>query len=467
MKKIITLLAFFTIGIQANAQSYCDFNNCLFWQPQSATVLGDTVNYATNQWSIDEWENIDCNFPAAQCENLGLEVYYPPLPQGEKRPLLFLVHGGGFVGGSRADFRAQAINIAKLGYITATIDYRLCKRNNCLLLNANPALLCNLSWGADFAQSSYVATVDANNALKFLKQNSETYHIDTNNIIVGGHSAGAITVMQMAFLDQDEATTLGSGLAAAWGNLNQQQGIKGVVALSPSMHDTNFIDADENIPAFIVHGTCDPVLCYGTDGAFHCNTYPDIYGGSDAAVRMANLNHNYYLFTGVDMGHDVGPLANIWFIEMLYFMRKNVLCGESIQKHSVVDLNPESSECAVLEGNQVQGPHTRLNPVDLPQTNVFGNFPAPCNLTSVDENITEEISLYPNPANDYITIDIPTTYNKSTLQILNVQGQLVYSQKVTEGVQNIQLDNLVSGLYMVTIQADGKRYSQKLIISQQ
>jgi hypothetical protein len=182
---------------------------------------------------------------------------------------------------------------------------------------------------------------------------------------------------------------------------------------------------------------------------------------------MANLNHNYYLFTGVDMGHDVGPLANTWFIEMLYFMRKNVLCGESIQKHSVVDLNPESSECAVLEGNQVQGPHTRLNPVDLPQTNVFGNFPAPCNLTSVDENITEEISLYPNPANDYITIDIPTTYNKSTLQILNVQGQLVYSQKVTEGVQNIQLDNLVSGLYMVTIQADGKRYSQKLIISQQ
>lgn len=464
-KKVLFLLIITFLSLRANAQSYCDFSNCLFWQPQSATVLGDTVNYATNQWSIDEWENIDCNFPAAQCENLTLEVYYPPLPQGEKRPLLFLVHGGGFIGGSRADFRAQAINIAKLGFVTATIDYRLCKRNNCLLLNVNPALLCNLNWGSDFAQSSYVATLDANNALKFLKQNSEQYHIDTNNIVVGGHSAGAFTVLQMAFLDQDEATTLGSGLAGTWGNLNQQQGIKGVVALSPSMHDTSFIDADENIPAFIVHGTCDPVLCYGTDGAFHCNTYPDVYGGADIATRIANLDHNYYLYTGQDMGHDIGPLAANWLIEMLYFIRKNALCSEPIQKHSVVDLNPESSECAVLEGNQVQGPHTRLNPVDLPQTNVFGNFPAPCALTSVDENKAEEISLYPNPASNYFTLNIPVAYNKSTLQIINVQGQLVYSQTIPSGIQNIQLDNMPNGLYMVTIQADGKQvYANKIVV---
>ena len=111
------------------------------------------------------------------------------------------------------------------------------------------------------------------------------------------------------------------------------------------------------------------------------------------------------------------------------------------------------------------GPIQNHNLVDLPQTNVFGNFPAPCNLTSVDENKTEEISLYPNPANSYITIDIPAAYNKSTLHIMNTQGQLVYSQTVVAGVQNIQLDNIANGLYMVTIQADGKRvYTYKIVV---
>ncbi|UPT68464.1 MAG: T9SS type A sorting domain-containing protein [Sphingobacteriales bacterium JAD_PAG50586_3] len=258
-----------------------------------------------------------------------------------------------------------------------------------------------------------------------------------------------------------------AALAGAWGNLDRQQGIKGVFCLSGAAFDTTFIDADENIPTFMVHGTCDPVVCYGTDAAFHCNnTYPDIYGGADIATRMDNLGHNYYLYTGQDMGHDVGPLANTWLIEMMYFMRKNVLCGEPIQKHVIGNLNPDSGECATLESGPQPGGHIRYNPASLSASNAFANFPAPCALTiGVDENKTEGITIYPNPAQDFITIDMPIGYNKSTLQILNMHGQLVYSQTVKAGIQNIQLDNLATGLYMVTLQADGKRiYSGKLLI---
>lgn len=469
MRRTICLLLFILPVFNANAQTYCNFNNCMFWQLESPVVLGDTVNYATNQWSIDEWDNIDCNVPTAQCENLGLEVYYPAtLQPGAKRPLVMLIHGGGFIGGSRADFRQQAMSIAQLGYVTATIDYRLCKRNNCLLLTANPAMICNLNWGSDFAQSAYVAMHDGNAALKFLKQNSESYHIDTNNIIIGGHSAGALTAMLMGFTDQAEANSMagGNSFAGLWGNIDAQQGIKGVFSLSGAAFDTTFIDANENIPTFIVHGTCDPTVCYGTDAAFHCgNTYPDIYGGADIALRMAHLNHNYYLYTGKDMGHDVGALANNWFIELLYFMRKNVLCAEPIQKHSVVDLNPDSGECATLEGNVLPSHHTRYNPVDLPQTNPFGNFPLPCTLTPVTENTTEKIELYPNPAHDYFTINLPVTYTKATLQVINMQGQLVHTQTLTGGLQNIKLDNISNGLYLVNIQDGGSRiYSNKVII---
>ncbi len=455
-----------TLFFSARAQQYCNPNDCLFWLPQSTSVSGDTVNYATNQWSIDEWDNIDCNFPASQCENLGLEVYYPAniLPN-EKRPLLMLIHGGGFIGGSKADFREQALNIAKLGYVTVTIDYRLCKRNNCLLLNANPAILCNLNWGSDFAQSAYVAAHDGNAALKFLKQNSEAYHIDTNNIIIGGHSAGALTAMLMAFTDQTEANTLGSGLAGAWGNLDRQQGIKGVFCLSGAAFDTTFIDADENIPTFIVHGTCDPVVCYGTDAAFHCNaTYPDIYGGADIATRMDNLNHNYYLYTGEDMGHDVGALAGNWLIEMLYFMRKNVLCGEPIQKHVVADLNPDSGECTTLENGVLPGSHTRYSPATLPGSIGFGNFPTPCAITPVNENQAAEIKIYPNPAQNFIAIDVPESYAKVSVNIYAIQGQKVQSNAINSITQKLDITRLPNGLYLLVVEENGKRILTKRIV---
>lgn len=466
MKNCLGLIFIFIALTNVSAQTYCNYNDCIFWQLQTLTVEGDTVNYATSQWSIDEWNNVDCNFPTAQCENLGLEVYYPPLPQGEKRPLVMLIHGGGFIGGSRADFRQQAITIAQLGYVTATIDYRLCKRNNCLLLNANPAMLCNLSWASDFAQSAYVAMHDGNAALKFLKQNSEVYHIDTNNIIVGGHSAGALTAMLMSFTDQAEANSMvgGNGFAGLWGNIEPQQGIKGVFCLSGAAFDTTFIDANENIPTFIVHGTCDPVVCYGTDAAFHCNgTYPDLYGGADIALRMAHLNHNYYLYTGQDMGHDVGTLAGNWLTELLYFMRKNVLCGEAIQKHSVVDLNPDSGECATLEGNTLPGHHTRYSPAALTTSAPFGNLPTPCSV-GVNEKAAKQIKVYPNPAQNFIRVDVPEIFTNVRVNIYTIQGQKAQSIAINKGLQKIDISGLGNGLYLLVVEENGQQIFTKRIV---
>lgn len=466
MKQWYGFIVLGLLALSTKAQ-YCDFSNCKFWQGESLIVLGDTVNYATNQWSIDEWDNIDCNFPTTQCENLGLEVYFPStLQPNEKRPLVMLIHGGGFIGGSRADFRTQAMSIAQLGYVTATIDYRLCKRNNCLILLANPATICNLNWSNDFAQSAYVAMHDGNAALKFLKQNSNAYHIDTNNVIIGGHSAGALTAMLMAYTDQTEANSMvgGNGFSGIWGNIDRQQGIKGVFCLSGAAFDTTFIDDDENIPTFIVHGTCDPTVCYGTDAAFHCNsTYPDILGGRDIALRMSHLNHNYYLYTGQDMGHDVGTLAQNWLVELLYFMRKNALCGEAIQKHVVVDLNPDSGECAALENGILPGSHTRYAPASLPQTNVFGNFPSPCTV-GIDETTTEKVTIYPNPATNFISVNIPQQYNKARLQLTTIQGQIVYQGTVGTGLQTLPVNTISNGVYLLTVAAGGNFVSTHRVV---
>lgn len=458
MKKLLTALLFALFAFAGQAQDYCNFSNCLFWQPETNTVLGDTVNYATNQWSIDEWDNIDCNFPTTQCENLGLEVYYPStLQPNEKRPLLMLIHGGGFVGGSRTDFTQQAKEIATLGYVTATIDYRLCKRNNCLLLAQNAAFACGLNWGADMLQSAYVAAHDGNAALSFLKQNANAYHIDTNNIIIGGVSAGAITAVLMAYTDQVEANSLGgtNNFQSLWGNIGYHTGIKGVICLAGAAIDTTFIDANENIPTYIVHGTCDPVVCYGADAVYHCNSsYPDVYGGADIALRLANLNHNYYLFTGQDMGHNVISLAGAWYRDMLYFLRKNVLCGEAIQKHVVQNLNPDSEECVVLESN-LPGSHTRFVPSILPQSTAYGNFPAPCTV-GVDEELAETIQVYPNPAEDVVWITMPNMSEKLQLQISTLQGQQVYSGSIVAGTQSIAINNLQNGIYLLAINTGTK-----------
>ncbi len=111
-----------------------------------------------------------------------LDIYMPPsfdektTPKDKKYPLLIHIHGGSWIMGDKKLFRySDALNMEmwKNDVAIATISYRFAKQT--LSLEA--------------------IEKDIYYAMEFLKNNSTKYHLDINNIILWGQSAGANLVL--------------------------------------------------------------------------------------------------------------------------------------------------------------------------------------------------------------------------------------------------------------------------------
>lgn len=82
------------------------------------------------------------------------------------------------------------------------------------------------------------------------------------------------------------------------------------------------------------------------------------------------------------------------------------------------------------------------------------------NLNLNDFNTTA-ISIYPNPATDFINIAIQNNTVISDISIADMTGKIVlYQNKNTE---NINIQNLSSGLYFLSVYADGKKITTKFL----
>ena len=82
--------------------------------------------------------------------------------------------------------------------------------------------------------------------------------------------------------------------------------------------------------------------------------------------------------------------------------------------------------------------------------------------TGLFENIYDNmnISIYPNPSNEIFCIDLE---EKAQLEIINAQGQIIDSKSLTEKQNNLDLSNLVSGVYTLRIKTDRGIAIRKLI----
>jgi len=153
------------------------------------------------------------SFSGNQVELL-LDLYKPIGDDNCRRPLLVMVHGGGFIAGDRHDFDVVQIcqEMAARGYVTASIEYRLGLHP---LAFYQPYALCNdainpvgiskciyMADTLEFYRGMYRATQDLRGAIRFLKGRHDLDSTDVHNVFVGGSSAGAITALHTALIDQ-------------------------------------------------------------------------------------------------------------------------------------------------------------------------------------------------------------------------------------------------------------------------
>jgi len=118
-------------------------------------------------------------------------------------PALVLVHGGGWVGGGREDYRTFMEYFTREGIVCISVDYRLAPKDRF------PAQL-----------------EDVKCAVRWLRANAARYHVDPNRIGALGGSAGAHLVAMLGTTAGDKRFE-GSG-----GNPNQSSAICAMVCMS-------------------------------------------------------------------------------------------------------------------------------------------------------------------------------------------------------------------------------------------
>lgn len=192
---------------------------------------------------------------------LTLDLYRPTGDAVAARPAVIWMHGGYFAFGEKSSMAAYARDLARRGYVTASISYRL--RPN-MVYPAGPELLP----AAEDAQE------DAATAVQWLRDNATTYGVDTRAISFGGYSAGAVTSLNLAY---------GPDLSAG-----ESSGIAAAVSLA-GVRFFGAVEAGEP-PLLMFHGTEDTVVPYGA-GASVCEE-----------VLLAGVLCELVTYQGIDHG---------------------------------------------------------------------------------------------------------------------------------------------------------------------
>ncbi len=90
-------------------------------------------------------------------------------------------------------------------------------------------------------------------------------------------------------------------------------------------------------------------------------------------------------------------------------------------------------------------------------------FYSDLNFTSIPNTPLNKLTVYPNPAKDFIVFDLPNGSESATIELYDIQGKMVVQQKLTETKQ-IAVGHLPKGLYLYRL-TNGETFSTgKLVV---
>lgn len=236
---------------------------------------------------------------------LKMDIYQPRNAGNQLRPFLLVIHGGAFYIGDKESIPIVEFcrYFASLGYTTASINYRL-------------GFLPSKS---SVERTGYNAVQDAHAAMRFMVENRNKYQIDTSFIFVCGTSAGAITSLNLAFMQNEvrpESTkggflTTDLGLIESSGNLlTNTFTIKAVGNMWGAVNDLNHLKS-RNTAVVSFHGDKDRIVPYGYDYPFEIVSknigkavFGKMYGSSEIHKMLKRLNRREKLYTFEGFDHE-------------------------------------------------------------------------------------------------------------------------------------------------------------------
>ncbi len=304
------------------------------------------------------------NEAATFSNDLKFNLYEPMGDTLTKRPLVIFAFGGAFLLGTKLQPQIVtfANDLARKGFVVATIDYRL----GMDVLNEESAV-----------RAVYRGAQDVKAAVRYFRTNAATYRIDPDNIAASGNSAGSISALHAAYVDEiDRAnsplfapTYFVDNLLIDWpdlgcincsGNPFEVDGKPNyVLNLWGAIGDVNWIDANE-APIISFHGDDDFIVDPAAGAPFGADAiFPILFGTIPihAQADAVGLKNEIHLYPG--QGHEpwfdsaYGDLIQMESADFLYdcmkpldiaISGKDVVCNNEIATYCVRD-TPGSEFC--------------------------------------------------------------------------------------------------------------------------
>lgn len=131
----------------------------------------------------------------------------------------------------------------------------------------------------------------------------------------------------------------------------------------------------------------------------------------------------------------------------------------------LVDYDPAEDEIwyAVAPKNDAEGWVGQRNIAQVWDDGLFNCAP----LNTEDFELGQNIQMYPNPASDILNIEVfNTLQNISSVSIINSLGQVIttLNNNTSSSKMNVNVSNLTTGLYFVTITTDSASVTKKLLV---
>jgi para-nitrobenzyl esterase len=131
--------------------------------------------------------------PALSEDSLTLNVWTPSSADGRRRPVLFFMHGGGYVFGQAGQpaFDGEAF-AGEHDVVFVSVTHRL---------NAFGFLYLDQIAGAEYAGSGNAGLLDLVAALEWVRDNIAAFGGDPDNVTIAGESGGAAKVSLLMVMD--------------------------------------------------------------------------------------------------------------------------------------------------------------------------------------------------------------------------------------------------------------------------
>ncbi|PHR99008.1 MAG: lipase [Leeuwenhoekiella sp.] len=254
-------------------------------------------------------------------DTLKLDFYTATQNKNDNsRPLIVLVHGGGFSGGKRDNAQETEFSqtMAAKGYAVASISYHLTRKGKATGFGCD----CQAS---EKLETFKQTTTDILDALGYLKSNPD-FSFDPEKIILAGSSAGAEGILNTAYMAQHPD----------FKDLGNYPKIAAVISLAGAVVDARYITSENAVPGFFIHGDADNLVPYSSDPHHFCPYespgFLPLDGDAFIAAKLKELNASYTLLTAPGGNHDWAGLGYEYTIEIAGFLNA-VVNEQQLMQH--------------------------------------------------------------------------------------------------------------------------------------